>query len=81
MFLVVGRVNCERNGTIGLQEFVGLWGYIDQWRGLFRRFDQDNSGTIDRGEFGTALTTFGYRLSEKFTNVLFASYDKRGEPP
>lgn len=56
-----------------------LWEYLDQWRGLFRRFDKDNSNAIDRVEFGTALVDFGYRLSDKFTNLLFASYDKRGE--
>ena len=56
-----------------------LWEYLDQWRGLFRRFDRDNSKAIDRGEFTNALTAFGYRLSEKFINLLFTSYDKRGE--
>jgi Ca2+-binding EF-hand superfamily protein len=55
-----------------------LWEYLDQWRGLFRRFDQDNSNAIDRAEFATALTSFGYRLTDKFTNLLYASYDKRG---
>ena len=69
------------SGTIGLDEFVGLWGYLDQWRGLFRRFDRDNSGAIDHGEFANALTAFGYRLTDKFVNLLFASYDKRGETP
>jgi Ca2+-binding EF-hand superfamily protein len=64
-----------------LQEFVGLWGYLDQWRNLFRRFDADGSGAIDRGEFSNALQSFGYRLSDKFVNLLFASYDKRGETP
>jgi Ca2+-binding EF-hand superfamily protein len=70
-----------RSGTIGLSEFVGLWGYLDQWRGLFRRFDRDGSGAIDRGEFADALQAFGYRLSDKFVNVLFASYDRKSEEP
>ena len=69
------------SGTIGLEEFVGLWGYLNQWRGLFHKFDRDNSGAIDRGEFANALSAFGYRLSDKFVNLLFASYDKRGETP
>jgi EF-hand domain len=69
------------SGTIGLQEFVGLWGYLDQWKQLFRRFDADGSNAIDRKEFANALTAFGYRLSDKFINLLFASYDKKGEFP
>jgi peflin len=67
------------SGTIELAEFVGLWGYLDQWRGLFRRFDQDNSGAIDLMEFNNALSAFGYKLSDKFVGVLFTSYDKKGE--
>jgi len=69
------------SGTIGLDEFVGLWGYLDEWRKLFQRFDQDRSGAIDRGEFANALSAFGYRLSENFITLLFKSYDKRGEQP
>jgi Ca2+-binding EF-hand superfamily protein len=64
-----------------LSEFVGLWGYLDQWRGLFRRFDADGSGAIDRQEFANALSAFGYRLSDKFVNLLFISYDRKGETP
>jgi hypothetical protein len=67
-----------RNGTISLDEFVGLWGYLNQWKGLFTRFDADNSGDIDRREFGIALGQFGYHLSDGFVGVLFTSYDKKG---
>ena len=66
------------SGTIGLQEFVRLWEYLDQWRGLFRRFDKDHSNAIVRGEYADALVGFGYRLSDKFINLLYSSYDKRG---
>jgi len=69
------------SGTIGLEEFVGLWKYLDQWRGLFKRFDADGSGAIDRNEFANALSAFGYRLSDNFVTLLFASYDKNGEHP
>lgn len=65
-----------RSGTIGLDEFVGLWGYLNQWRALFTRFDADSSGAIDRKEFANALGQFGYRLSDAFVGILFTSYDK-----
>jgi peflin len=71
----------SRSGTIGLDEFVGLWGYLNQWRTLFTRFDADSSGYIDRKEFATALGQFGYRLSDGFVGVLFTSYDKKGNFP
>lgn len=69
------------SGTIGFQEFVSLCGYLDQWRALFQQFDQDKSGAIDRFEFANALSAFGYRLSDKFINLLYSSYDKKREPP
>ena len=71
----------SRSGTIGLDEFVGLWGYLTQWRTLFTRFDVDNSGAIDRREFASALNQFGYHLTEAFVGVLFTSYDKKGNKP
>jgi EF-hand domain len=70
-----------RSGTIGLQEFISLCGYLDQWRGLFQQFDVDRSGAIDRVEFSNALSAFGYRLSDKFITILYTSYDKKGESP
>ena len=71
-------VDCCRSGTIGLNEFVGLWGYLQQWRGLYKRFDTDGNGSIDRGEYAQALASFGYRLTPRFIEIMFTSYDKRG---
>ena len=43
------------------------------------RFDVDRSGNISLDEFRNALVAFRYRLSDRFTELLFRTYDKRGE--
>ncbi|BGP12410.1 hypothetical protein JCM10213_001985 [Rhodosporidiobolus nylandii] len=76
----------DRSGTIGFNEFVGLWQYIKQWQGVFRRFDEDRSGTIDSRELSTALAQFGYQLSPNLIHLLQKKYsplqgDPRGAQP
>ena len=69
----------DRSGTIGFHEFCGLWSFLASWRTLFDRFDTDHSGNISIDEFNNALVAFRYRLTPSFTNLLFRTFDKRGE--
>lgn len=66
----------DRSGTIGFEEFCGLWSFLASWRSLFDRFDTDRSGAISLDEYSNALTAFGYRLSPEFVRFLFGTYDK-----
>lgn len=79
--MMIRMFDTDRSGTIGFNEFCGLWGFLAAWRALFDRFDTDGSGSISYQEFSNALAAFGYRLSPQFVQLLFRSYDKRGEPP
>ncbi|KAH9957703.1 hypothetical protein BC827DRAFT_1223986 [Russula dissimulans] len=65
----------DRSGTIGYNEFAGLWKYIKEWQGMFRYFDRDRSGTIDGAELRDALNQFGYRLSPQLLILLQRKYD------
>jgi Ca2+-binding EF-hand superfamily protein len=56
----------------------GLWGFLSAWRGLFDRFDADQSGSISFAEFNEALLAFGYRLSQGFVTLLYQTYDRGG---
>jgi Ca2+-binding EF-hand superfamily protein len=69
----------DRSGTIGFEEFCGLWGFLSAWRTLFDQFDLDRSGNISLDEYTKALIAFGYRLSPEFVDMLFRTYDKRKE--
>ncbi|KAI1488506.1 hypothetical protein F5X96DRAFT_645203 [Biscogniauxia mediterranea] len=77
--MMIRMFDSDRSGTIGFQEFCGLWSFLASWRTLFDRFDTDRSGNISLDEFNNALVAFRYRLSPGFVDLLFHTYDKRGE--
>lgn len=68
----------ENRGTVSFQDFGALWKYVTDWQNCFRSFDSDNSGNIDRNELKTALTTFGYRLSDNLIGILLRKFDRYG---
>ncbi|KAI0404366.1 EF-hand [Xylaria palmicola] len=77
--MMIRMFDSDRSGTIGFDEFCGLWSFLASWRTLFDRFDVDRSGNISLDEFSNALVAFRYRLSPGFVELLFHTYDKRGE--
>ncbi|KAI9811325.1 MAG: hypothetical protein M1827_005484 [Pycnora praestabilis] len=77
--MMIRMFDTDRSGTIGFDEFCGLWSFLADWRTLFDRFDEDGSGNISYDEFTTALRSFGYKLTPSFVNLLFKTYDKRGD--
>ncbi len=42
---------------------------------VFRHFDEDFSGTIDRDELAKALSRFGYRLSPQLLDMLQSKFE------
>ncbi|KAF4974431.1 hypothetical protein FZEAL_8653 [Fusarium zealandicum] len=77
--MMIRMFDSDRSGTIGFEEFCGLWSFLASWRTLFDRFDADRSGNISLSEFNNALVAFRYRLSPQFVELLFNTYDKRNE--
>jgi len=65
----------DRSGTIGFNEFAGLWKYIKDWQNVFKHFDRDRSGSIDGQELHGALTQFGYNLSPHLLVLVQRKYD------
>lgn len=65
-------------GQVSFEDFGALWKYVTDWQNCFRSFDRDNSGNIDKNELKTALTTFGYRLSEGLVSTLVRKFDRHG---
>ncbi|KAM5380230.1 hypothetical protein ACJZ2D_003681 [Fusarium nematophilum] len=61
--MMIRMFDSDRSGTIGFEEFCGLWSFLASWRTLFDRFDADRSGNISLPEFNNALVAFRYRLS------------------
>lgn len=64
----------DQSGTINFTEFSNLWTYIQQWKGVFDRYDRDRSGAIEFMELQTALNEMGYRVSPNLVNILIARF-------
>ncbi|XP_050295407.1 programmed cell death protein 6 [Anthonomus grandis grandis] len=76
--LMIGMFDRHNKGQIGFDDFGALWKYVTDWQNCFRSFDRDNSGNIDRDELKTALTSFGYRLSDNLINIMVRKFDRHG---
>lgn len=76
--MMIGMFDKNQTGTVSFEEFGALWKYVTDWQNCFRSFDRDNSGNIDRNELKTALTSFGYRLSDQTIDTLLRKYDRAG---
>lgn len=72
--MLMSIFDTDRTGTIGFNEFSGLWKYIKDWQNVYRHFDRDRSGTIDVRELREALTQFGYNLTPPVLNLLERKY-------
>lgn len=82
--MLMSIFDTDRSGTIGFNEFAGLWKYIKDWQGVFRHFDRDRSGSIDGGELREALSQFGFQLSPQILDLVQRKYATtpggRGQP-
>lgn len=76
--LMIGMFDRENRGTVSFQDFGALWKYVTDWQNCFRSFDTDSSGNIDQNELKTALTSFGYRLSDNLIHLLIRKFDRHG---
>ncbi|KAI0087074.1 hypothetical protein BDY19DRAFT_986188 [Irpex rosettiformis] len=81
--LLMAIFDTDRSGTIGFNEFAGLWKYIKDWQNVFRHFDRDRSGSIDGHELHQALAQFGYNLSPQLLHLVEQKYGVQmpGSPP
>ncbi|KAI0271101.1 hypothetical protein BGY98DRAFT_1189719, partial [Russula aff. rugulosa BPL654] len=75
--LLMSLFDIDRNGTIDINEFDGLWKYIESWQGVFGYFDKNKSNTIDGDELEQALKQYGYRddLTTDLQELLKRKYD------
>lgn len=76
--LMIGMFDRQNKGQISFEDFGALWKYVTDWQSCFRSFDRDNSGNIDREELKTALTSFGYRLSDSLISTMVRKFDRHG---
>ncbi|ESP03403.1 hypothetical protein LOTGIDRAFT_199248 [Lottia gigantea] len=73
--LMIGMFDRDMSGTIDINEFQALYKYIDQWKGVFERFDGNRSGFIDCNELRNAYASMGYNLSPQFAQMVTYKFD------
>ncbi|KAF9443888.1 EF-hand [Macrolepiota fuliginosa MF-IS2] len=73
--LLMSIFDADRSGTIGFNEFSGLWKYIKDWQNVFKHFDHDRSGSIDGQELQQALRQFGFNLAPAMVDLVQKKYD------
>lgn len=73
---VVGIFDKDQNGTIDIKEFQQLMSYLEQWKGVFARYDKDKSGNIDKNELFTAYNEMGFRVSAAFCQLVVTRFDR-----
>lgn len=56
-----------------------MWALLSQWRTLYNRVDRYGSGNLSVAEFSDALVGLGYRLSSKFVDLFFHTFDDRNQ--
>ncbi|MQL72421.1 hypothetical protein Taro_004725 [Colocasia esculenta] len=74
MFLFTGT-NVHK---IGPKEFISVFYSLQNWRGIFERFDRDRSGKIDSNELRDALLSLGFAVSPVVLDLLVSKFDKSG---
>ncbi|KAG8512350.1 Programmed cell death protein 6 [Galemys pyrenaicus] len=73
---IISMFDRENKAGVNFGEFTGVWKYITDWQNVFRTYDRDNSGMIDKNELKQALS--GYRLSDQFHDILIRKFDRQG---
>uniref|UniRef100_A0A4W2GZ13 Programmed cell death 6 n=1 Tax=Bos indicus x Bos taurus TaxID=30522 RepID=A0A4W2GZ13_BOBOX len=55
---IISMFDRENKAGVNFSEFTGVWKYITDWQNVFRTYDRDNSGMIDKNELKQALSGF-----------------------
>lgn len=72
----------DASGTIDVNEFEKLYGYINQWLAVFKTYDRDQSGHIEEQELsqGEMFKTINKSSTADNPSVLFFSFHSNGIP-
>ncbi|KAF5304511.1 hypothetical protein FQR65_LT07938 [Abscondita terminalis] len=73
--LMIGMFDKDKTGTVDVNQFEQLYIYINQWLGVFRTYDRDQSGAIEEQELAQAFQQMGYRFSPTFVNQVIKKSD------
>ncbi|XP_067875269.1 calpain small subunit 1b [Heterodontus francisci] len=71
---MVAVMDADSTGRLGFEEFKYLWNKIKLWQAVYKRFDADQSGTINSQELPGAFKAAGYPLNDELYRLLYRRY-------
>ncbi|KAH7911322.1 hypothetical protein BJ138DRAFT_1239179 [Hygrophoropsis aurantiaca] len=78
--LLMNLFDVDHSGAIGINEFAGLWKYIQDWQQVFRQHDRDRSGAIGINEFAAALRGFDLDVPPGLLTIVQWKYASTSGP-
>ncbi|MBZ3889233.1 Programmed cell death protein 6 [Sciurus carolinensis] len=75
---IISMFDRENKAGVNFSEFTGVWKCITDWQNVFRTYDRDNSGMMDKNKLKQALSGLGYQLSDQFHAILILKFDRQG---
>jgi len=77
--LMIGLFDQTGTGSIDMNGFGQLYGYVNQWMESFRRYDANGSGFVDQNELSQSFSQMGYRFSQPFIDFVHTKFGERGQ--
>jgi len=74
--LIMKIVDTDASGTLDVDEFLGLVGYLTCIDAAFAEIDQDKNNKIERAELKRALTDVGYNFTDSQLESFFKMVDE-----
>ncbi|XP_047184699.1 calpain-3b isoform X3 [Scophthalmus maximus] len=71
---MIALMDTDGTGKLNLQEFKHLWKKIKEWQLIFKRFDQDKSGSISSFEMRNAVNGAGFHLNKQLYDIIAMRY-------
>ncbi|XP_016000414.1 calpain-3 isoform X4 [Rousettus aegyptiacus] len=71
---MIALLDTDGSGRLNLQEFHHLWKKIKTWQKIFKRYDTDQSGTINSYEMRNAVNDAGFHLNSQLYDIITMRY-------
>lgn len=71
---ILAMFDTQNQGSVDIHQFSKLYEYINQWLGIFKTYDRNNSGLIDDSELNQGKIIAFSLLIEKYSKLIQISY-------